>query len=369
VETLPAPRTPPAAEDDLTLLFLEETACFDHVRRRLTLVVNARLDGQMDPDAAYTAAVERLDAMEAELRAPFTPPEAGVAEARGAAPPETEARSNQSRAAFMERVARAQESIRSGDIFQVVLSQRFTVARAADDVALYRALRTVNPSPYMFLLRLDDWSAVGSSPEPLLRIQGDRMEYRPIAGTIARSGDDAEDARRADALRNDPKEQAEHVMLVDLGRNDLGRCAVSGSVRIEELMEVERYSHVMHLVSGLSARLRPGLDPLDALLACFPAGTVTGAPKVRAMEIIQELEPEARGLYAGAVGYVDFAGNLDTCIALRTMLVRPDTVVVPAGAGIVADSDPAREYEETRGKAAALLEAVRRAAIDEGGRR
>jgi anthranilate synthase component 1 len=259
----------------------------------------------------------------------------------------------------MERVARAQEFIRAGDIFQVVLSQRFTVPRTADDLSLYRALRTVNPSPYMFLLRLDGWSAVGSSPEPLLRIQGDRMEYRPIAGTIARSGDDAEDARRAQRLLDDPKERAEHVMLVDLGRNDLGRCAVSGSVHIDQLMAVERYSHVMHLVSSLSARLRPGLDPLDALIACFPAGTVTGAPKVRAMEIIQDLEPEARGLYAGAVGYLDFAGNLDTCIALRTMLVRPDTIVIPAGAGIVADSDPAREFEETRGKAAALLEAVR----------
>jgi anthranilate synthase component 1 len=361
VESLPPTAAPPAVEDDLTLLFLEETACFDHVRRRLTLVVNVRPGEGTAADAAYTRAVERLDAMEAELHAPFGPPdpEAGSAPEEAAAP---EGRSNLSRAAFLDRVARAQEYIRAGDIFQVVLSQRFTVPNAADDLTLYRALRTVNPSPYMFLLRLAGWSAVGSSPEPLLRIQGDRMEYRPIAGTIARSGDDAEDARRADILRNDPKEQAEHVMLVDLGRNDLGRCAVSGSVRIEQLMAVERYSHVMHLVSGLTAQLRPGLAPLDALYACFPAGTVTGAPKIRAMEIIQELEPEARGLYAGAVGYIDFAGNLDTCIALRTMIVRPDAVVVPAGAGIVADSDPSREYEETRGKAAALLEAVRRAA-------
>jgi anthranilate synthase component 1 len=241
----------------------------------------------------------------------------------------------------------------------VVLSQRFTVPSPASDLQLYRALRAVNPSPYMFLLRLEEWSAVGSSPEPLLRVTGDRLEYRPIAGTAPRSGDPAEDERRAGALAADPKERAEHVMLVDLGRNDLGRVAATGTVRVEELMVVERYSHVMHLVSGLSGRLRPELGPLDALYACFPAGTVSGAPKVRAMELIEELEPDHRGIYAGAVGYLDFSGNLDTCIALRTMTVRKGRVSVQAGAGIVADSDPHREYEETRHKARALLEAVR----------
>jgi anthranilate synthase component 1 len=259
----------------------------------------------------------------------------------------------------MTLVQRAQEEITAGEVFQVVLSRRFTAGTAADDLGLYRALRAVNPSPYMFLLRLDGWSAVGSSPEPLLRVTGDRLTYRPIAGTAPRGKDPAEDERLATALRADPKERAEHVMLVDLGRNDLGRVAETGSVTVDELMTVERYSHVMHLVSGLSARLRPGLTPLDALFSCFPAGTVSGAPKVRALEIIEELEPDRRGLYAGAVGYMDFSGNLDTCIALRTMTLRDGVVRVQAGAGIVADSDPAREDAETGQKARALLEAVR----------
>jgi anthranilate synthase component 1 len=258
-------------------------------------------------------------------------------------------------------VREAKRLITAGDIFQVVLSRRLRVPCDADDLSLYRELRALNPSPYMFLLRLDGWSAVGSSPEPLLRVTGDRLQYRPIAGTAARCGDDAEDDRRAAALVADPKERAEHVMLVDLGRNDLGRVAAPGSVRVDEFMTVERYSHVMHLVSGLSARLRPDLGALDAFFACFPAGTVSGAPKVRAMEIIEDLEPERRGLYGGAVGYLDFSGNLDTCIALRTMVVRDGEVRVQAGAGIVADSDPDREFEETEHKAGALLEAVRRA--------
>jgi anthranilate synthase component 1 len=352
IERLPDLGKPRALEDDLTLLFLEEAVAFDHVHRRLYLVVNPRIHEDTDLDRAYDEALSRLDRMEAELHAPMTPPRVGGPAAGGI--PE----SNLTRERYMDNVRQAKEWIAAGDVFQVVLSQRFTVPSSADDLSLYRALRTINPSPYMFLLRLEGWSAVGSSPEPLLRVHGDRLTYRPIAGTAPRSGDAVEDARRAEALQNDPKERAEHIMLVDLGRNDLGRCAVSGSVRVDELMTVERYSHVMHLVSGLSARLQPGKSPLDALYACFPAGTVSGAPKVRALEIINELEPSRRGLYAGAVGYLDFSGNLDTCIALRTMVVRDGEVSVQAGAGIVADSDPAREYDETCQKAAALLQAV-----------
>ncbi len=356
VERIPDGGKPPAPEDDMTLLFLEETAIFDHVHQRLFLVAAARTAPGGDPDHAYGRAQERLDALEAELAAPAGGPPAPSGSGAGG-----EAVSNLTPAAYRAMVEAGKEHIAAGDVFQVVLSQRFRVPSAAGDLALYRALRSVNPSPYMFLLRLDGWSAVGSSPEPLLRVEGDRLSYRPIAGTVPRSGDEAEDRRRAEALERDPKERAEHVMLVDLGRNDLGRVAVTGSVSVDELMVVERYSHVMHLVSGLSGRLRPGLHPLDALLACFPAGTVSGAPKVRAMELIEELEPERRGLYAGAVGYLDFAGNLDTCIALRTLTLHAGTVRVQAGAGIVADSDPGREEEETRHKARALLDAVRRA--------
>ncbi len=353
VEDLPDLERTPVAEDELTLLFLEDVVAFDHVRRRLYLVANARVPNAADPGAAYADAVARLDRMQADLFAPSAPPEPGLATV---AVPEPEVNMEPER--FKEAVRTAKEHIRAGDIFQVVLSQRFTVPGNPGDLALYRALRAINPSPYMFLLRLDEASVVGSSPEPLLRVTGDRLTYHPIAGTVPRSGEPEEDSRRAESLRNDPKEQAEHVMLVDLGRNDLGRVAVPGSVRVEELMVVERYSHVMHLVSSLAATLREGVTPLEALYACFPAGTVSGAPKVRAMEIIEALEPDRRGLYAGAVGYLDFSGNLDTCIALRTMVVRSDSVRVQAGAGIVADSDPDREYEETRHKARALLEAI-----------
>jgi len=352
IERLPETGKPAAPEDDMTLLFLTEIAAFDHVRRKLYLVVNARVEGDADPAGAYEDALARLDVMEAEIHAPIVPPRGGTP---GQLP---ELESNLTRESFMEKVERAKQRIVSGDIFQVVLSQRFRLPSQAGDLSLYRSLRSINPSPYMFLLRFDGWSVVGSSPEPLLRVNGDRLTYRPIAGTAPRSSDPDEDRRRAEALLADPKERAEHVMLVDLGRNDLGRCAVSGSVRVDELMTVERYSHVMHLVSGLSARLQPGLTALDALYSCFPAGTVSGAPKIRAMEIIEELEPDRRGLYAGAIGYLGFSGNLDTCIALRTMIVRDGEVLVQAGAGIVADSDPAREYDETCQKAAALLQAV-----------
>jgi anthranilate synthase component 1 len=362
MERVPDRSRPAPPEPDLTLFFPEEVVVFDHALQQLHLIVNARPGAGDDVDRTYARAVEQLDALRAELGAPVAADESREEKGRGVGDTETAAPlSNLSRGEFADRVREAKRLITAGDIFQVVLSRRLRVPCDADDLSLYRELRALNPSPYMFLLRLDGWSAVGSSPEPLLRVTGDRLQYRPIAGTAARCGDDAEDDRRAAALVADPKERAEHVMLVDLGRNDLGRVAAPGSVRVDEFMTVERYSHVMHLVSGLSARLRPDLGALDAFFACFPAGTVSGAPKVRAMEIIEDLEPERRGLYGGAVGYLDFSGNLDTCIALRTMVVRDGEVRVQAGAGIVADSDPDREFEETEHKAGALLEAVRRA--------
>ena len=354
VERLPRGGAPRAPEPDAVWAFLKDVAVFDHLRRRLHLVVNVWVEEGADPGTEYDRALSRLRDLESRLRAPHQAP----APFRGRP---GEPRSNVSQADFMQAVERAKEHVTAGDVFQVVLSRRFTVDTEVDDLTAYRSLRAVNPSPYLFLLRMDGWSAVGSSPEPLLCVREGLMEYRPIAGTMPRGNDPEEDRRLAESLRADPKERAEHVMLVDLGRNDLGRVAEPGSVTVEDLMRVERYSHVMHLVSELSGRLRRDLTPLDALFACFPAGTVSGAPKVRAMEIIEELEPDGRGLYAGAVGYIDLAGNLDTCIALRTMVLRPGQVSIQAGAGVVADSDPAREYAETGHKARALLDALRRA--------
>jgi anthranilate synthase component 1 len=262
---------------------------------------------------------------------------------------------------FISSVRRAKKYIAAGDIFQVVLSQRFDFKAPAEPFQIYRALRAVNPSPYMFFLKLDDTHVLGASPEMLVRVAGRKLDYRPIAGTHKRGADAAEDDRLVEQLRNDEKERAEHVMLVDLGRNDLGRVSEYGSVRVRDLMYVEKYSHVMHLVSALEGKLRGDLDALDALAACFPAGTLSGAPKVRAMEIIEELEPVRRGVYGGAVLYADHAGNLDSCIAIRTMVLHGGRAYVQAGAGIVADSDPEKEYQECMNKASALLRACEKA--------
>ena len=245
-----------------------------------------------------------------------------------------------------------------GDIFQVVLSQRLDFTPSVAPFDVYRALRTVNPSPYLYFLRMGDTHVLGSSPEMLVRVTGSKLEYRPIAGTRPRGRDEAEDQRLAQQMLHDEKERAEHVMLVDLGRNDLGRVSEYGSVKVKDLMYVERYSHVMHIVSALEGKLRGDLDALDAFAACFPAGTLSGAPKVRAMQIIEELEPTRRGVYGGAVLYADFDGNLDSCIAIRTMLMQGKKAFLQAGAGIVADSDPAREFEECMNKAQAVLRAV-----------
>jgi len=266
--------------------------------------------------------------------------------------------SNFEKAEFENAVEAAKECIFAGDAYQIVLSQRFSRPTPASDVSIYRALRSTNPSPYMFLLRFDDRSIIGASPEMLVRCTGQKLEYRPIAGTRPRGRSQDEDARLADEMRTDKKEVSEHMMLVDLGRNDLGRVAEYGSVAVDELMKVEKYSHVQHLVSALSATLKPECDRFDALAACFPAGTVSGAPKVRAVEIIRELEPDDRGIYAGAVGYFDYSGNMDTCIAIRTLVLENGVATIQAGAGIVADSVPELEYQETVNKAKALLRAI-----------
>jgi len=261
-------------------------------------------------------------------------------------------------AAFCQAVEAAKEYIRAGDIFQVVLSQRFELEFGGDPFSVYRALRYLNPSPYLFFIKRGRTSVAGSSPEMLLRVQGRDLEYRPIAGTRRRGRDSDHDKALEQELLGDEKERAEHVMLVDLGRNDLGRVSEYGSVRVENFMFLERYSHVMHLVSSLKSRLRTGLDRFDALSACFPAGTVTGAPKVRAMQIIDELESSPRGIYAGAIGYLDYSDNLDTCIAIRTIVMRDRRAIVQAGAGIVADSVPELENKECRNKAEVLLRAL-----------
>ena len=267
-------------------------------------------------------------------------------------------RSNYTREAFEAQVRTAKEYIAAGDIYQVVLSQRFEAEVGADPFTVYRALRHVNPSPYMYFIRMGQVSVVGSSPEMLVRVEGSRVETHPIAGTRPRGRSDEEDMRLAEELKRNEKERAEHVMLVDLGRNDVGRVCEYGSVRVPQFMGLERFSHVMHLTSIVEGRLAGDCDRFDALVSCFPAGTVSGAPKVRAMQIIKDLEPSGRGLYAGAVGYLDFAGNLDFCIAIRTIIMSAGKAYVQAGAGIVMDSNPAAEYDETRDKMRALVRAL-----------
>lgn len=374
VERLPEPRRDDAGHEEMVLRFYDTLLAFDHARRRLVVIANAHVTPDADDAALQAAWDEAQVRITGQLRAlrgpgpaegmpawpppgaaPATPVVGGAERPAGSGAPTV---SNMERAGFESMVETALEHIRAGDIFQVVLSQRFARATTAAPFDIYRALRVINPSPYMFFLGGGPRVVLGASPEPLVRLQEGEMEYRPIAGTMPRGATDAEDAAHAAALLADEKERAEHVMLVDLGRNDLGRVARPGSVTVQELMVVERYSHVMHLVSRLTARLADGCRPLDVLFACLPAGTVSGAPKVRAMEIINTLEPTRRGIYAGAVGYLDFSGNLDTCIALRTMVVQEGTAYIQAGAGIVADSVPSREFDETAHKARALLRAV-----------
>ena len=336
-------------EPDAGFMFFRTVVAFDHAKQVISIVtlvpvgdeealVQARATNSRIRRRIETGAVPLPESKDVEIESAVT--------------------SNWTKEKFENAVREVKELILAGECYQVVLSQRFSRRTSAGPVAIYRALRSLNPSPYMFLLKLKDQAIIGASPEMLVKSSGRDLEYRPIAGTRPRGKTAEEDSRLADEMRADVKEVAEHLMLVDLGRNDLGRVAEYGSVRVDDLMSVEKYSHVQHLVTKLSAKLRDGYDRFDALAACFPAGTVSGAPKVRAIEIIRSLEPDSRGVYSGAVGYFDYSGNMDTCIAIRTLVLKDGVAHVQAGAGIVADSVPELEYEETINKARGLLKAV-----------
>jgi anthranilate synthase component 1 len=369
IERLPELASDELGAPDAYLMFFDQVLAFDHVKKEIHLIVTANLTGlkRTEHAAAYGRALRRLDKLERRLGQALPKPARRSKSADG----KLALRPRTSKAAFLKAVAKTKEYIASGDVFQCVLSQRFDCTPGVDPFAIYRALRMVNPSPYMYFLRFGGTDAsagqpmhiVGSSPELLVRVHGRGVEYRPIAGTRPRSEDEAEDRRLEEELRTDEKELAEHVMLVDLGRNDVGRVSEFGSVKVKELMVVERYSHVMHLVSALEGKLRPELDAIDALKACFPAGTLSGAPKIRAMEIIEELEPARRGVYGGTILYADFSGNLDSCIAIRTLFLRGGEGHIQAGAGIVADSVPENEYAECGNKARAVVRAIERARV------
>jgi len=352
LERLPA-RVPPDVElDDAAFMYFSSLVALDHVQHRLFLIANVLTEeGPGSLRSKYDGAVRELERLDRALARPLRLP-ASPRPAR-----RLRVRCNMTRERYEAMVERAKEYIRAGDIFQVVLSQRLEVPVRVPAFQVYRALRVVNPSPYMYFLRMDDATILGSSPEMLVKVAGPEVEYRPIAGTRPRGRTEEEERRLEEELKSDEKERAEHIMLVDLGRNDIGRVCAFSTVRPKELMFVERYSHVMHLVSWLQGRLRPDADSYAALAACFPAGTLSGAPKVRAMEIIDELEPTRRGLYGGAVLYLDFSGNLNSCIVIRTVLIKNQRAYLQAGAGIVADSVPALEYQESMNKAKAMLKA------------
>jgi len=348
------------AKDDLALpdcvlMFFDRLLVFDHLLHQIHIIATADVTRE-SPRRAYDRAMADIASLEKKLAAGLRPAHWRKTARRPKG--KLGVNAGTSRERFLESVERCREYIAAGDIFQVVLSQRLDFTPEVEPFDIYRALRTVNPSPYMYFLRMGDQHILGSSPEMLVRVTGRKLEYRPIAGTHPRGRDEQEDQRLEKQMLADGKERAEHVMLVDLGRNDLGRVSEYGSVKVCDLMYVERYSHVMHIVSALEGRLRVDLDALDAFAACFPAGTLTGAPKVRAMQVIEELEPVRRGIYGGSVLYADFAGNLDSCIAIRTMLMNGRRAYLQVGAGIVADSDPQREYEECMNKAKAVLRAV-----------
>jgi anthranilate synthase component 1 len=353
IEDIPKTAMDDLRVDDAVLMFYKTVLAFDHLRHQIHIISNVIVEDSQEPlEVQYEKAVQEIAQIEKLLRASLEVPPV-TRNGR-----DVSVHSNFEKKDYLAAVQRAKEYIAAGDIFQVVLSQRFEVDLPTPPFETYRALRIVNPSPYMYFLKMPDTSIVGSSPEMLVRVREHQLEYRPIAGTLPRGTTEAEDESNAEKLRNDAKERAEHIMLVDLGRNDLGRVSKYGTVRAEDLMFIERYSHVMHLVSSLRGELRDDLDRWDTLMACFPAGTVSGAPKVRAMEIIDELEPTKRGVYAGAVMYADFSDNLDSCIAIRTLVVRGNKGYIQAGGGIVADSVPENEYMETVNKSRALIRAI-----------
>ncbi len=366
IERLPELAVDELHVPDACLMFFDQVLAFDHVKKEIHLIATVDLT-RGGTEGAYERAIERLDGMEERLGRAL--PRGGGNRVEG----ELEIRPRTSRGEFLRAVERAKEYVASGDVFQCVLSQRFDCEPGVDAFAVYRALRIVNPSPYMYFLRFGMEGAggeepgartahiVGSSPELLVRVNGRRVEYRPIAGTRRRGVEEAEDVALEAELREDAKEVAEHIMLVDLGRNDVGRVSEFGSVKVKDLMFVERYSHVMHLVSALEGLLKVGLGAVDAFRSCFPAGTLSGAPKIRAMEVIEELEPVRRGVYGGSILYADFSGNLDSCIAIRTLYMDGGEGYIQAGAGIVADSVPESEFEECRNKARAVVRAIERA--------
>ncbi len=366
IERLPSLAADELRVPDAHLMFFDQVLAFDHVKKEIHLIVTADLtrSNGLSLEVLYGQTCARLDRLEALLARPLparTPRSTGALDLTSRTP----------RADFLQAVGQVQQYIGSGDVFQCVLSQRFDCIPAVDPFEIYRALRIINPSPYMYFLRFplgtgDNGAStlghiVGSSPELLVRVKGRTVEYRPIAGTRPRHQDEAADRALEADLRADAKEVSEHIMLVDLGRNDLGRVSDFGSVKVKDLMFVERYSHVMHLVSALEGQLRPELSALDAFRSCFPAGTLSGAPKVRAMEIIEELEPTRRGVYGGSVLYADFSGNLDSCIAIRTLFMHGEQGYIQAGAGIVADSVAESEFDECRNKAQAVVRAIERA--------
>jgi anthranilate synthase component 1 len=353
-ERLPSPDDDPIRLPESLMMLADTLLVFDHLTHKIKVVSHAHLDG--DVEAGYGEATNKIDSLVERLRqpiAPQTPPPVLSAS--------SSASSNLTQAEYEAIVSRTKEYIYNGDIIQAVMSLRLVRHTGASPFAIYRALRSVNPSPYMYYLHLGDFQIVGASPELLVRVEDGVVSNHPIAGTRPRGQDSARDITLEEDLKNDEKECAEHLMLVDLARNDVGRISEPGTVEVTQFMDIERYSHVMHLVSHVQGRLRKGLTQFDALRACFPAGTVSGAPKIRAMEIIAELELDKRGPYAGAVGYFDFSGNLDTAIAIRTIIIRDSTAYVQAGAGIVADSVPEREYQECLNKAQAMLTAISQA--------
>jgi anthranilate synthase component 1 len=357
-EKLPGPVKDPQGFPESILMLADTLLVFDHVTHKIKVVSHARLDG--DVDTAYREAICKIDDLVNRLEQPMP-----SAIRKNAAPDKSKLSSNFSQTEFEAVVSQAKEYIYAGDVIQAVLSQRLSRRTCADPFAIYRALRSINPSPYMYYLHLGDFYIAGASPELLVRVEDGTASTHPIAGTRRRSKDATEDLALEEELRHDEKERAEHTMLVDLGRNDIGRISEPGTVEVTQFMDVERYSHVMHLVSHVQGRLRTGLSQFDALRSCFPAGTVSGAPKIRAMEIIAELEKEKRGPYAGAVGYFDFSGNLDTAITIRTIVIKNNIAYIQAGAGIVADSVPEREYKESLNKAQALLAAIDQAEADQ----
>src|SRR2546430_4626521 len=353
-EHLPVPEKNALGLPLATFCFTETVLASDHLKHRVRIVTHFHLDTP-DLQAEYKRAIAIIEDFQQRLQlAPNLPEEPDIKTDMAA----SKITSNRTQVEFESMVCKAQEYIREGDIFQVVLSQRLSRQVNAAPFTIYRALRSINPSPYMFFLNFQDMHIIGASPELLVRVEDGEVTIHPIAGTRRRGEDPHRDQQLADELKNDPKERAEHVMLVDLGRNDVGRVCLPGSVKVSQFMEIERYSHVMHLVSNVTGQLRPELTSYDALRAGFPAGTVSGAPKIRAMEIISELEGEQRGIYAGAVGYFSHSGNLDTAIALRTMVMQDGRAYIQAGGGIVADSQPAEEYSESLNKARALLRAL-----------